>query len=232
MTSLIRVSCLIFLLSTSGSLFARRDAPMPGAARVPANQLDGTRLVLPEWNCSIETPGTNWTWFAITAAVAPGSAQFVCYEPEQDIRFLLVISREHGKVSDKFMKGFMNGAKGAIAKQGMATSDEKYQPSNIPIAGNSCRISFSITSKDGSKMTLINYVGSDANTYTIQCYAPQDADSEELTRFVSSLRLLTKTKPAVAKDGTGPLLFAAGALLGIILFFVARSIRKSRAEAR
>jgi hypothetical protein len=210
---------LAFLIAFSAS------AQVPGFTPVDAENLQGRKLVLKKFNCSIEAPAGSWKWLQRE-------------HPENRLTTFAAVDREHGGalmlyVEDRQTRNFDEaavrqyaaGALRGMRQTGIEPGAVTVEPTNVPLPG-SFRYRYDAHMPDGRTIPFSGVFAHRYFTYWLQDSSPQP-DPQRIDRFAESFKLLGD--PPVSPVDFGGSLFRDGiALLLVIVFAGAYNNSKNR----
>src|SRR5689334_10335961 len=101
---------------------------------VPKESLDKQRLTLTAAGCSLAAPNADWIW--LTPPNAKG-LNYVCFSTKTGAMIPISIGDMLKGMDAHTQKELTEGSKKAAVKNGATVSNEKFEPSEIPIAGKS-----------------------------------------------------------------------------------------------
>jgi hypothetical protein len=176
---------IFLLLFLASATYANEDGLPSAFSKVPANQLEGTRLKLAEGKFSVAAPSTAWKWYAI-ASTRP---TYCCLEPKSRTGFQIMLDDKIGNLDDGVVRDIVNGGEKGARKNNFKILDEQIKASDVPIAGKSYRCSFVCTMKDGQKLYWVQYITLIEKNIVIVQYSDMTPETEAFTTFVKSLQL-------------------------------------------
>ena len=109
-----------FALALASASAVLAQTGVPELKPVPPALLEGNRLVLPDWNCSVAAPGDGWVWTkpGLKLEGKARSEIFVCLESATDIRLVFSLTDPAGgEISEKYVDGFLTGIRRSFEKQ-------------------------------------------------------------------------------------------------------------------
>ncbi|HEY3321979.1 MAG TPA: hypothetical protein VGP72_16045 [Planctomycetota bacterium] len=188
-TSLIlRVPPLLALLFAS-SAWAEAVVPVPATK----DQLEGTRLLIPEASCSIDIPGPDWKWMT---AQSGKTRNYLCMNRTSTI-ILLSIGSLTMELTDHQPKSLIESAK----KKGGKILNDKIDFVESPAARKAARVSFEEADAAGKKSFIAVYLVNTVDQVLLhmQCKAPAAADLDAIKKVFESLKPLKKPASAAEK---------------------------------
>ena len=167
---------------------------------VPPSLLDGDRLVLEEWGCSVEAPSSEWTWVRMAAGeITPAERGYS--EPYYAINvgksvplgFYVALHTNGGHPDEPYMN-LLAEELDRIARSNEASIEGfKYAPSEIPLPGSQ-RFTYTTTWADGSEWHGFGYVGGSEKKFIFSVETPSEAEPVLFLEFVGSFRLLQEPR--------------------------------------
>jgi hypothetical protein len=184
---------LIFTLSASHAA----ETPK-GFNRVAKDKLDGQRLILKEAGCSLAAPTPEWVW------VAPENTNersYMCLSTKSGAGITVSVGELTNGMDEHAREELTTGCKKNAAQNGAAVSNEKFEESEIPLAKNSWRYSFTVSAGPRKVVAIFYFIKTVGKSFvTIQGTSLDGSDTPTFRAFVSSLKLLAAAPaPAPAK---------------------------------
>lgn len=188
---------ILLLLSLAAFRIHAQNAP--GVERVPASQVHGTTLTLPDGSAAIDAPA-GWVWLHLTAldraadSLRPNTS-FETYvavdaaDKSHSFLFSAVRDGSPGPPSATYMEGVGSGMQRTSPKTGWHVSDYRYEKVGIPLP-SSYRYECLATSDAGVVKHRFGYVAGQDAKYNISCSTEAASEPEDFRRFVASFRLL------------------------------------------
>lgn len=204
------------ILGTAAALFL---AVLPAAARqgagaapaltprpLPAEKLQGTRLVDADANLSIDVPGPGWEWSALAM---PSPSVSTCYAVTNQAlakRFLVLV---FASTLNSLEPSFLAGVKASLPEKGAGVEFE-----DVAVPPGAKRYRFHVAGAAGLRYCVV-YLVATGRPVALQSCGPEAADPPEMTPWLASFHTLHPVKqPAVEDQG------AATGVQFLVVFFV------------
>ena len=172
----------VAVLSISVAAQERRGAPL-----VPADMLEGQRLVDKELGLSILAPD-NWVWVWLRQD-EEGIRNFSATDPAGRLGFAVNVSRVELDWTRKNAEDVQVGMAKKLIAAGFEVDRRVFEPSAVPIS-NSYRFVWAIVLPNGESRFRFGYVAHGAKRIvSFTCIGTDERQPEEFTRFVRSARL-------------------------------------------
>lgn len=193
--------------------FAQVDA---GFEPVPAANLSGETLRVPEENFSMRAPGPHWEWLRDKPAKDSVDRKYLCRNLRTGERFLLIVSPPSGGGAQKYADDWMARIKASQEAQKRELVGPRSDPSDAPAPG-SYRLSTMITGP-GATIYFTGYVVGAGRTYALQHYSDAPSESPAFHAFARSFTLLDPAAgPSTSLFGGVRILLAVVAALAVLL---------------
>ena len=164
-------------------VLASCSAAEPGpVGAVPADMLDGKKLIMKDFNLSIAAPGDDWTWKSAKNGDVTG------YACRKGKLAFVVMPQALAKFDDSSMKNILSGATAAAKKAGFTVSDDKIEAAEKLSGFDAYQIHYLLASSDQkTKMNCHMYVIKiDGKTALVVQYNGA-SEPPEFKTFVSSI---------------------------------------------
>ena len=157
--------------------------------------LSGKRIIVAQWNCSVEAPGDDWLWYHIAGAPSDTrprgySEPYYAINPGKAPTYgFYVAAHTNGETPDKaYMSALESELRHITESLGAKFSDWRYEPSTIPLAG-SRRFTYTVKRQDGTTWYDFGYVGGTDRKFIFTVESPSPEEPGQFAAFVGSLRL-------------------------------------------
>jgi hypothetical protein len=188
------ISLFVCLIS-----FGINGQTAPALERVPASQIAGATLTLPDGSAALDAPA-GWVWLRMPAADRAGAAlhpqakseTYLAVDPaDRSHSFLLAIIQDgsHNVPTAEYMDGVGSGLTRTSPKTGWHISDYGYEKSDIPLP-SAYRYHCVATSDAGVAKHRFGYLAGQDVKYHISCSTESVEEPEAFRRFVASFHLL------------------------------------------
>lgn len=155
--------------------------PGPGTP-VPADMLDGKKLIMKDFNLSITAPGDDWTWKSAQIGDVTG------YSCRKGKLAFVVMPQALAQFDDSSMKNILAGVAMAAKKVGMTVSDDKIDAAERVSGFDAYQIRYSVASADQkTKMNLHMYVIKIDGKNALTVLYKGVSEPPEFKSFVSSI---------------------------------------------
>lgn len=186
-----------------------QTAPKP----VPAKWLRDGKLVVPEFNFSINSPSpqSRWTYTEMNARGKSLTA-FYATTPDKE-QFMVFATEEWGGIDrQKFLDGFVGGLRRTIPNDWNIV-DTNYYDSSFPENG-STRFLFKIRLGNGATVFMHGYVVWVSHTWMLAQYSPAVIQSADFKSFAGSFARL-------GPETGGPIESLTSSIVGISIGLLA-----------
>lgn len=156
-------------------------ADIPGTP-VPADMLDGNRLLLKDFNLTVEAPRNDWKW------IKTNSKSFVCRKSNQN--FTVTSVPYAGNLDETAARKVLKGAVDAAQRNGQTVSDPVVAPSDKPIAGESYKIDYTLTFQGGRVVYVQQIVVRPGDGHIVLFGTfDEHKDTPEFKQFTDSIKV-------------------------------------------
>lgn len=128
----------LLLLAAAVLLNVANSAEDNSLQAVAKDQLDGSRVKIPEMNCSIDAPGKDWAWMKDKN---PATKSYSCVNKEEGLLIRVQFAPDQ-KANDVFLRGMMSGMRKAFVRGGAKVSSEKLEQVAFPPHGKTWRAKY------------------------------------------------------------------------------------------
>jgi hypothetical protein len=172
----------VAVLSISVAAQERRGAPL-----VPADMLEGQRLVDKESGLSILAPD-KWVWVWLRQDEA-GIRNFSATDPGGGLGFAVNVGRTDMDWTRKNAEDYQVGMAKKLMAAGFEVDRRIFESSAVPVS-NSYRFVWAIVLPSGGSRFRFGYLAHVAKRIvSFTCIGTDEREPEEFTRFVRSARL-------------------------------------------
>jgi hypothetical protein len=172
----------VAVLSISVAAQERRGVPL-----VPADMLEGQRLVDKESGLSILAPD-NWVWVWLRQDEA-GIRNFSATDPAGGLGFAVNVSRTEMEWTRKNAEDVQVGMAKKLMATGFKVDRRVFESSAVPVS-NSYRFVWAIVLPSGDSRFRFGYLAHGVQrVVSFTCIGADGSEPEEFTRFVRSARL-------------------------------------------
>jgi hypothetical protein len=183
---------------------------------VPAKWLHAGRLVVPDFNFSINSPRPNsrWTYRQVPNIQGQKATAFVV-DPSPEGTYLIIIVNTRTDTSAT--KNFMNDLKTTLPKDWQA-QDAHIEASAFP-KKDSVKFAMTLRRPDQPPINFFGYIVPDRVTYELVDYTTEKTEPQQFNAFVRSFSVLSQTTELLSLSNiTWALIsltvFATGILVG------------------
>jgi hypothetical protein len=196
----------------------RSATPLGAPAPLPADKLQGTRLVDADANLSIDVPGPGWEWSMLTVPAGGLRSTYAVTNRELGKRFLVVVFEPAlTSLPPSFLEGLLHG----LPNHGAGIQFESVA---VPAGGQRYRFT---AESGGRTQHCVVYVVATGHAVAFQSCSPEAGDAPELAPWLASFRTLQPVTPAAAAEDRGarmglqflvvfPTVVGAGTMLNLV----------------
>jgi hypothetical protein len=206
MTSLATRAAALLLSLLGPQLLLATRAPAGAVAPVPlpAEKLQGTRLVDLDANLSIDLPGPGWKWSALSVTAPQVRNTYAATNQQLGSRFVVMVFEDRltmlpPSVLNGLRKGLPNGGAGVAFE-------------DVPVPPGAKRYRFN-AQRGGMTFHCTDYIVATGHPVVSQACSQQPTDAPELGPWLASFRTLHEVRPSIADRVSDPGFF-------LIIFFV------------
>jgi len=196
-------AALTFTIVLSASSFASAQEQPIDLTPVKKELLDGTRLLLPTANASVDVPSADWKW--MTFSLNSGQ-NYLCVNSKDHTQILVAVGHLHGDFTDHQPQSLLDNArKGMEARKGKLEND-KFTWVDLPNAKKTARVTFVEVESTGQRNLIVIYL---AQTFgemnlKLQYRGPAKEEPEDIKKLSQSIKPIKAGDAPAKTDAPAP----------------------------